>query len=138
MSGFAPGKEPDIGPRDRAGGPPALRSPRPPRKEPCMPPDAARIARDRAAGFGSRTGDFPDGDRPPHVDGPYEPHEALLIMNVADRPASVEIDVFWTDRAPTIGLAVTVEAERVASVRVPWADRDAHGNAFDIAARTQY
>ena len=83
-----------------------------------------RIARDREAGFGSRTWYFPDGDRPPHVDGPYEPHEALLILNVADRPAHVEIDVFWTDRDPTIGLAVTIEAERVASVRVPWADRD--------------
>jgi hypothetical protein len=97
-----------------------------------------RIARDREAGFGSRTWYFPDGDRPPHVDGPYEPHEALLILNVSDRPAHVEIDVYWTDRAPTLGLVVTIEAERVASVRAPWADRDPDGAPFEIPVRTQY
>ena len=103
-----------------------------------MPSPADRIARDRASGYGSRTWYFPDGDRPPHVTGPYEPHEALLIMNVADRPANVEIDVYWTDREPTIGLKLTVGAERVVSARVPWAETDADGQPFDIPARTQY
>ena len=101
-----------------------------------MKPTPERIARDRAAGFGSRTWYFPDGDRPP--DGPHEPHEALLILNVADRPAHVEIDVFWTDREPTLGLAVTIEAERVASLRAPWSNHDPAGNEFDIPVRTQY
>src|SRR4029079_15450771 len=103
-----------------------------------MPPPADRIAADGAAGFGSRIGYFPDGDRPPHVDGPYEPHEALLIMNVADRPANIELDVYWTDREPTLGLKLTVGAERVISARVPWSETDADGRPFDIPPRTQY
>ena len=41
-------------------------------------PDA-RLRRDRDAGFGARTWYFPDGDLPPMVDGPAEPHEALFF-----------------------------------------------------------
>jgi len=59
-------------------------------------------------------------------------------MNVADRPANIELDVYWTDREPTIGLKLTVGAERVISARVPWAETDADGTPFDIPPRTQY
>jgi hypothetical protein len=100
-------------------------------------PDA-RLGRDRREGFGARTWYFPDGDRPPAVDGPAEPHESLMIMNVADRAAHVLLDVFWTDRPPTMGLSVTVEAERVVSLRAPWAPVDASGAPFEIPVRTQY
>jgi hypothetical protein len=100
-------------------------------------PDA-RLQRDRSEGFGSRTWYFPDGDRPPALDGPNEPHEALMIMNVADRAANILIDVFWTDRPPSMGLSVTVEAERVVSLRAPWAEVDADGAPFGVPVRTQY
>ena len=103
-----------------------------------MPTPDGRLAHDRARGFGARTWYFPDGDRPPIVDGPAEPHESLMILNVSDRPAHVLIDVFWTDRPPTIGLATTVAPERVVSLRAPWAERDAHGAPFDIPVREQY
>jgi len=97
-----------------------------------------RIARDRRDGFGARTWYFPDGDRPPDADGPWEPHESLMILNVADRAATVEIDVYWADRPPDIGLTVLVEAERVVSLRAPWAATDADGRPFEIPPRTQY
>jgi hypothetical protein len=97
-----------------------------------------RVQRDRRAGFGARTWYFPDGDLPPAADGAWEPHEALLILNVADRPAHIFIDVYWTDREPTLGLSVTVEAERVVSLRAPWAAETADGRPFDIPVRTQY
>ena len=42
-----------------------------------------RLRLDRQAGFGARTWYFPDGDLPPAVQGPAEPHEALMIMNVS-------------------------------------------------------
>ena len=103
-----------------------------------MPVPDERLQRDRAEGFGARTWYFPDGDRPPAVEGPSEPHEALMIMNVAGRPAHILIDVFWTDRPPTVGLSVTVGAERVVSMRAPWAEHDADGVPFDIPVRTQY
>ena len=103
-----------------------------------MPLPDERLLRDREAGFGARTWYFPDGDRPPDVDGPSEPHEALMIMNVADREAHVLIDVYWTDKSPTVGLSVTVGAERVVSLRAPFAELDAEGQPFDIPIRTQY
>jgi hypothetical protein len=98
----------------------------------------ARLQRDRASGFGARTWYFPDGDRPPLVDGPAEPHESLMILNVSQRDANVLLDVFWTDRPPTLGLSVTVAAERVVSLRAPWASTDADGAPFDIPVREQY
>lgn len=98
----------------------------------------ARIERDREHGFGARTWYFPDGDRPPMVQGSPEPHEALMILNVSDRTAQVLLDVFWTDRPPTFGLPVSVEAERVVSLRAPWSEVDADGAPFDIPVRTQY
>lgn len=101
-----------------------------------MPDDRLRL--DRTAGFGARTWYFPDGDRPPPVQGPAEPHEALMIMNVSDRDAHILIDIYWTDRVPTLGLPVTVEAERVLSLRAPYSDVDADGAPFDIPVRRQY
>jgi hypothetical protein len=100
-------------------------------------PDA-RLRRDRDAGFGARTWYFPDGDLPPLVDGPAEPHEALMILNVSDRDAHILLDVYWTDRPPTLGLPVTVGAERVVSLRAPYSDVDADGAPFEIPVRTQY
>lgn len=101
-----------------------------------MPDDRLRL--DREAGFGARTWYFPDGDRPPPAQGPAEPHEALMIMNVSDRDAHILIDIYWTDRLPTLGLSVTVEAERVLSLRAPYSYVDADGAPFDIPVRTQY
>jgi quercetin dioxygenase-like cupin family protein len=99
---------------------------------PLADPPGDRLARDRRAGFGARTWYFPDGDLPPAADGPWEPHEALMILNVADRPAHILIDLFWTDRAPTLGLSTTVEPERVVSLRAPY------GQGAEIPERTQY
>ncbi len=96
------------------------------------------MRQDRAAGFGARTWYFPDGDLPPMVDAPVEPHEALMILNVSDHDAHVLLDVFWTDRPPTLGLPVTVEAERVLSLRAPYSAVDADGAPFEIPVRTQY
>jgi hypothetical protein len=98
----------------------------------------ARLLRDRMSGFGSRTWYFPDGDRPPAAPGPAEPHEALMVLNVSRDPAHLLLDVYWTDRPPTLGLPVTVEAERVVSLRAPWSAVDADGEPFDIPVRTQY
>jgi hypothetical protein len=103
-----------------------------------MPSPGDRTARDRTAGFGACTWYFPDGDRPPPADGTWEPHEALMILNVSAKPAQILIDVYWADRPPVMGLAVTVEPERVVSLRAPYATHDADGHAFDIPVRTQY
>ena len=61
-----------------------------------------------------------------------------MVMNVSCHPAHLLLDVYWTDRPPTLGLPVLVEAERVRSLRAPYSEVDAHGAPFEIPVRTQY
>jgi len=97
-----------------------------------------RIFRDQSNGYGATTWYFPDGDLPPAADGDWEPHEALMILNVSDKPANIRLDIFWSNQPPTLGLATIVEPERVVSLRAPYAEIDADGNPFTIPIRTQY
>jgi hypothetical protein len=96
------------------------------------------VERDRRVGAGAVTWYFPDGDRPPMDDGPIEAHESLMILNTSDRPANLQLDLFWTDREPTIGIRVRVEAERVRSLRVPWFDDPLDAQRVEVPVRTQY
>jgi hypothetical protein len=96
------------------------------------------IERDRRNGAGATTWYFPDGDRPPTNGGPIEAHESLMILNVSDRTANVEIDLFWVDKEPTLAIEVEVPAERVRCLRVPWFDRPADAERVDVPTRTQY
>jgi hypothetical protein len=97
-----------------------------------------RIHHDRNHGAGARTWYFPDGDRPPLDNGPAEAHESLMILNVSQQPAAVEVDLYWTDKEPTLGIKVCVEAERVRCLRVPWFDDPADERRVEIPLRTQY
>lgn len=101
------------------------------------PPEV--LARDAEHGAGSRTWYFPDGDRPPagRDDGP-EAHESLMILNVCRRPANVDIDLYWTDRPPVLGIRVVVPGERVRGLRVPWHDDPADAARARIPVREQY
>ena len=78
-----------------------------------------RIQHDRGHGAGAYTWYFPDGDRPPVDNGPAEAHESLMILNTSQHPANIELDLYWTDKEPTLGIKVRVEAERVRCLRVP-------------------
>lgn len=100
-----------------------------------MSSPAERERLDRERGNGARTWYFPDGDLPPPADGPWEPHESLMILNVSDRPANVLIDLYWTDRPPTLGIPIRVEGQRVRALRAPWAEG---GEVPEIPPRTQY
>ena len=93
---------------------------------------------DRTRGAGARTWYFPDGDRPPVDGGPIEAHESLMILNVSQRTAHVELDLYWTDKDPTLGIQVVVEAERVRSLRVPWFDDPHDAQRVEVPVRTQY
>lgn len=63
---------------------------------------------------------IPEGYIPPRSTGP-EPqmtsHETACILNVSDRPAHVEITVFFTDRDPAGPYRVTVEPRRTLHLR---------------------
>ena len=45
-----------------------------------------------------------------------------MILNVCARPATVDLDLYWTDRPPVLGIRVVVPGERVRGLRVPWHD----------------
>ncbi|NLO05630.1 MAG: hypothetical protein GX131_07335 [candidate division WS1 bacterium] len=76
---------------------------------------------------GKRTWIFPDGDLPPAGDEdlPLEGHESLIVLNTGDSDAQIEIDVYFEDREPEVGLKVEVPARRVKCFRVdkPLGDR---------------
>jgi hypothetical protein len=98
----------------------------------------AFVARDRKEGAGAHVWYFPDGDTPPpKQQGPHRGHEALLILNVAATPATVRVDVFWADREPTLDIAVTVDAQRVACLYPPFGKLEGQ-REFSIPVRTQY
>ncbi len=98
----------------------------------------ARLAHDRTHGAGARTWYFPDGDRPPGDGGPIAAHESLMVLNVSARPATVQLDLYWEDRDPTLGITVHVDAQRVRSLRVPWWDDPRDRDRSDVPLRTQY
>jgi len=70
---------------------------------------------------------FPDGDLPPPGDPglPLEGHESLIVLNVSDTDAEIEIDVFFPDREPESDIKVQVPARRVRCFRLdkPLGDR---------------
>jgi len=105
-----------------------------------IPPGPGDVAaRDAECGAGSCTWYFPDGDRPPAgPDSGPEAHESLMILNVCTRPASVCIDLYWTDRPPVLGIRVEVPGERVRGLRVPWYDDPADASRAGVPVREQY
>lgn len=78
-------------------------------------------------GNGQKVWIFPDGDLPPagEPDLPLEGHESLIVLNTGDERADIEIDVYFSDREPELGLKVSVPARRVRCFRVdqPLGDR---------------
>jgi hypothetical protein len=80
---------------------------------------------------GKRTWIFPDGDLPPRGedDLPLEGHESLIVLNTGDEEAQIEIDVYFEDREPEVGLKVEVPARRVRCFRV---DKPLGDRAFQV------
>lgn len=76
---------------------------------------------------GHRTWIFPDGDLPPRGedDLPLEGHESLIVLNTGAQTAAIEIDVYFSEQEPELGLKVEVPPRRVRCFRVdqPLGDR---------------
>lgn len=85
---------------------------------------------------GKKTWYFPDGYLPEKIgQGTMEAHEALMLFNTHPEQVAVNLDVYYSDKAPDKDIAVTVEAERVIALRLDNPD-DIGGVA--IPPLTQY
>lgn len=73
-----------------------------------------------ALGEGRKVWIFPDGDLPPAGEEglPLEGHESLVVLNTGDEEAVIDIDVYFTDREPIIGIVETCGARRVKCFRI--------------------
>ena len=67
---------------------------------------------------GQKTWVFADGDLPPA--GDHEPlgHEALMVVNLNKKAASLRMDILFEDKEPIRDIRASVEAERVHCFRL--------------------
>lgn len=61
---------------------------------------------------------FPDGDLPPAGDQDPPGHESLVIVNLGERPAQVELTFLFEDRAPVQDVGFEIGAQRVRCIRM--------------------
>lgn len=84
---------------------------------------------------GAKTWYFPDGYLPEKTAGAMEAHEALMILNVHDRDAQIEIDFYFENMDAMKNIPVVVESERVRSFHL---DIPEHIGGVRIPPLTQY
>ena len=58
-----------------------------------------------------------------------------MLLNVGEQPANVELDFYFEDREPKLGIRVVVSARRVKCLRLDHPDKI---GGLQIAALTQY
>jgi hypothetical protein len=84
---------------------------------------------------------FPDGDLPPTGEPglPLEGHESLILLNTGSRDALIEMDVYFSDREPEVGLRLVAPARRVTCFRMdkPVGDRQFRVPLGQYALRLQ-
>lgn len=85
---------------------------------------------------GTRVWYFPDGYLPEKLGGgPLEAHEALMLLNPNETPASILLDFYFEDKDPVKDVPMTVEAERVKTLRL---DHPQDIGGLTIPPLTQY
>jgi hypothetical protein len=69
--------------------------------------------------IGKRNWVFCDGYLPPHGDDPaFEGHEALMMTNLNEEKAEIELTFIFEDREPESGIKLTLEGMRTTSLRL--------------------
>ncbi|CAA9558349.1 MAG: Anabaena sensory rhodopsin transducer [uncultured Thermomicrobiales bacterium] len=67
---------------------------------------------------GARVWLVPDGYLPAASSGEQVSHEAVCVLNTGGQDAHLKLAVYFEDRPPVTGIAVTVGAERTRHVRL--------------------
>jgi hypothetical protein len=65
----------------------------------------------------------------------FEGHEAIMILNCGDREAHVQMDVYFEDREPVLGVGLLVPARRVKCFRM---DHPSEIGGLEIRRLEQY
>jgi len=79
---------------------------------------------------------FPDGELPDiDKDSPYEAHEALMVLNTADKNASIKLNIYFSDQEPVLGIPLSVKARRVRCFRL---DNPQDIGGINIPKHVQY
>jgi len=61
---------------------------------------------------------FGDGDLPPKDNGLLDAHEALMVTNLNDKPAHIELRILFEDKEPVTGIHYTIDGMRVKCIRL--------------------
>jgi hypothetical protein len=67
--------------------------------------------------YGRKVWVFPDAELPPAGVNLIAGHESIIIANVSDHTATINITLLYTDKDPVHGIVATVEAKRVRCLR---------------------
>ena len=79
---------------------------------------------------------FCDGYLPPHGDNPeFEGHEALMLTNLNNKKANIELVFLFEDRDPETGIFVTLDGMRTTCIRL---DHPLGDKGFKLGESVQY
>lgn len=79
---------------------------------------------------------FCDGYLPPHGDNPnFEGHEALMLTNLNNEKATIELTFIFEDREPETGINVELDGMRTKCIRL---DKPMGENGFKLSESVQY
>ncbi len=87
-------------------------------------------------GKGKKNWVFCDGYLPPHGDNPeFEGHEALMLTNLNDKKAMIELTFVFEDREPENGINVELDGMRTKCIRL---DKPMGDKGFKLSESVQY
>ena len=79
---------------------------------------------------------FCDGYLPPHGDNPeFEGHEALMLTNLNEEKAKIELTFLFEDREPEKGIFVELDGMRTTCIRL---DHPMGEKGFQLGESVQY
>ena len=79
---------------------------------------------------------FCDGSLPPKGDNPeFEGHEALMLTNLNDKKAEIELVLIFEDKEPVGGIYVTLDGMRTTCVRM---DKPLGDKGLQLGVSEQY
>jgi len=84
---------------------------------------------------GKRQWVFPDCELPPPGDSLLKGHESIIVLNMNDSDAAIEMKLYFANRAPVSLAPAIVEAERVRCFRL---DNPDDMGGYVVPKETQY